>query len=295
VSIEDTDMDALLAMARLDGDSGPATPLDRAALDREMAGLFARRDALLRTRRRWYVAAAGGLLVGAGVLATFGLREVQGSGALAQATVEAPRAASSTAVSLVVPDAPPAQVKANELPAIDVTSLPTAAASAPTYRTSVASAASPSSVVVPSPPSSSDVEQAEDLLRTANRLRAEKSWAEATRTYELVIAKYERSGPSYPATLAAAALRLERLSDPAGALRLYQRASSARPTGPLAEEARFGEARAHRALGQTDAERTTLRTFLSSYPSSWRADEARARLRELGEIPHVDGSPASNP
>ncbi len=289
MSIEDTDVDALLEMAKLDSDSGPAQPLDRAALEREVAGLFERRDAVLRARRKWYAGASvGGLVIGASLVATLGLRQAP-TGDVAP-SVEAPVAAHPTApapreVISSVPESAP--TPPTELEAVNVAALPSVIANVPTNRASAPPA--PASL-----PSRSDIEEVEDLLRTANRLRADKNWAEAARTYERVIERYESSGQAYPAMLAAAALRLERLSDPAGALHLYQRALRTRPTGPLAEEARFGEARSHRALGQSDAERSALQRFVSSHSSSWRADQARARLRELGDDPGREPPPVDH-
>ena len=290
MSIEDTDVDALLEMAKLDGDTGPARPLDRTAVAREVAGLFERQDAVLRARRKWYAGASGsGLVSGASLFATRGLRQAPIPGDVARG-VEAPLAAHPTAptppeVISAAPEIAPAP--ATELAVIDVAALPSVIAS---VRTSPSSAPpAPASL-----PSRSDVEEVEDLLRTANRLRADKSWAEAARTYERVIERYESSGQAYPAMLAAAALRLERLSDPAGALRLYQRALRTRPTGSLAEEARFGEARSHRALGQSDAERAALQQFVSSHSSSWRAGQARARLRELGDRSGRESTPVDH-
>ncbi|OJY22346.1 MAG: hypothetical protein BGO98_37850 [Myxococcales bacterium 68-20] len=290
MSIEDADVDALLEMAKLDGDSGPARPLDRTALAREVAGLVERRDAVLRARGKWYAGATiGGLVIGASLVATLALGQAPTPGDVAPG-VEAPLAAHPTVPAPLeeISAAPEiATARATELEAVDVAALPSVIAS---VRTSPASAPpAPASL-----PSRSDVEEVEDLLRTANRLRADKSWAEAARTYERVIERYESSGQAYPAMLAAAALRLERLSDPSGALRLYQRALRTRPTGSLTEEASFGEARSHRALGQSDAERSALQRFVSSHPSSWRADQARARLRELGDGSGRESTPVDH-
>lgn len=273
MSIEDNDIDALLDGAKLDADDGPALPLDRPALDREVANLFAKQDALLSVqKRRWLAGAAiGGVLASVSILTAIGSRESKSA-----PIVTAPVVATSRDEALTpAPVAAPSPSTVERVPAFDVGSLPTASHSAARR-------------VGPSPSSTStaatnEVEQAEDLLRKANGLRAEKNWADATKTYERVVDTYSTSGQAYPAMVAAAGLRLDRLSDPAGALRLYRRALDARPGGALAEEARFGEARALRALGKTDDERASLQKFLSSYPSSWRAEEARTRLRALGE------------
>jgi tetratricopeptide (TPR) repeat protein len=289
VSLDDTDIDALLDQAKLDGESGPATPLAPATLDREIAGLLERRDAVLRGargRRQWYLGAAvGAVAVGVGLLAPVGLRQAT----RAVDASDAPPPVLRAPHDVVPATSEVGQTAAREDAAIDVTSLPSAVETGPTFRAIDPSAPAPL-------PQRNEAESAEDLLRTANLLRAKREWQDAARTYERVIDKYESSGQAYPAMLAAAALRLERLADPAGALRFYQRAIDARPSGALAEEARFGEARSYRALGQTDAERAALLRFLSNHPSSWRAAEARDRYRELGEglsETRPDGPPAS--
>lgn len=273
MSIEDNDIDALLDGAKLDAEEGPAPRLDRPALEREVGNLFARRDAVLRAqRRRWLVSAAvGGVLASVTILTAVGSRESKSAATITEpvTTAAPPNATEVIRAPVAVPE--PAPQGTEQARAIDVGSLPTA---------------NPSTVrrALPAPSSvASDVEQAEDLLRKANGLRAEKNWLEATQTYERVVDKYSTSGQAYPAMVAAAGLRLDRLNDAAVALRLYRRALDARPAGALAEEARFGEARALRALGKDDDERTSLQKFLSSYPSSWRAEEARTRLRALGE------------
>ena len=284
MSIRDADVEALLEDAKLDDQGGPALPLDEAARSREIAALFARRDALLEARslapregppRRVWPVALGGLLLGAALLAVFaGQSATSQSGA--GRSVEGPPTLAATAPHQERPT--PVATTAVESRSVDVASLP----SLPPVPPPLAERATGSSSPLPaSPRTNADEEEAEDLLRTANRLRADKQWSEATRTYEKVLERYGRSGQAYPAMVSAASLRLNRLSDPAGALRLYERALAARPTGALAEEALFGQARAYRDLGRTDDERSALRRFISNYPSSWRADDARQRLQEL--------------
>jgi hypothetical protein len=84
------------------------------------------------------------------------------------------------------------------------------------------------------------------------------------------------------AEIASAALHLQHLGDPAGALGTFRRTLLARPTGPLAEEARWGIVESHRALGDTHAETLALREFLQHHAASAFAPAARRRLDRIG-------------
>ncbi|MBI5501764.1 MAG: hypothetical protein HY907_16090 [Deltaproteobacteria bacterium] len=122
---------------------------------------------------------------------------------------------------------------------------------------------------------------AEDLLLRANRLRGERRWGDAERTYAEVLRAAPGSDAAYAAAVAAAALRLERLDRPRDALELYERALGERPHGVLAEEAAFGIAESKRALGDASGEAEALRRFLTDWPMALMADRARERLDEL--------------
>ena len=80
--------------------------------------------------------------------------------------------------------------------------------------------------------------------------------------------------------MAAAALRLDHLSDARGALRLYRAALRSRPRGALSEEALLGVADAQHRLAD-GAEADTLASFLERFPDSPEASRARARLAKL--------------
>jgi tetratricopeptide (TPR) repeat protein len=124
--------------------------------------------------------------------------------------------------------------------------------------------------------------EAEDLLARANALRGDKQWQDADAVYDEVAKKYPRSAAAYVAQVASAGLRLDHLNDAAGAKKLYQTALASRPTGPLAEEARYGLARALRALGDAEGERAALEAFVATYPDSPLRARAQKRLVELG-------------
>jgi len=122
----------------------------------------------------------------------------------------------------------------------------------------------------------------EDWLEEGNRLRAEKRWAKADEAYSRAFQSGARSQTAYVARVAAAAVRLEHLSDAEGALGLYRSALRQEPHGALGEEILLGIAEAQRALGDTAAERRALERFLAQYPSSALAKQVRERLDAAG-------------
>jgi hypothetical protein len=130
---------------------------------------------------------------------------------------------------------------------VSVDDLPSAAPapSTPAVRQPAAPPPSPAKAAREIPP-----ESASDLLAEANRLRGQKEWARAAALYERVMSSAAEE--SYTATVALASLRLEHFDDPRGALALYERALSARPTGTLSAQARSGIERCRRSLGNEE-------------------------------------------
>jgi tetratricopeptide (TPR) repeat protein len=124
------------------------------------------------------------------------------------------------------------------------------------------------------------VEQSADLLREANRLRAQGRWAEAAATYRKVIDLGPTSPEAYPADVALGNLELQQ-GRPLAALGRYQHALTSHPSGALAEEARWGKARALKAAGRTSEERAALIEFRTKHPESPLAPAASARLAEI--------------
>jgi hypothetical protein len=120
-----------------------------------------------------------------------------------------------------------------------------------------------------------------DLLAFANERRKLHAWREADAFYQAVVSRFPSSDAAVVAAVASAALHLQHLADPAGALEAYRRTLGARPTGPLAEEARWGIADAHRALGNARAEAEALRAFVQNHPDSALAPTAQRRLAQL--------------
>jgi tetratricopeptide (TPR) repeat protein len=119
---------------------------------------------------------------------------------------------------------------------------------------------------------------AADLLKQANQLRRQGQWADAERAYAHIASNYGVSAQGPVAALAAASLRLEHLSDPRGALRLYQ---SAKKAPSLSAEAELGIANCYRALGDRDAEIAALRRVTSAHPEALFHERAVRRLQAL--------------
>ena len=122
----------------------------------------------------------------------------------------------------------------------------------------------------------------EDLLALANRLRRGREWRSADEVYRAVIDRFPSSDAAVVAEIASSTLRLEKLGDATGALEGYQRALGARPTGALAEEARWGIVEALRVVGDRAGEATAVKEFLAHHPVSALAPAARRRAAELG-------------
>ena len=236
----------------LDRGPGPAPPLAPDDLTRMVERVVSQFRHETPRRRPpglvWYGLAAIVVAASAGAVTLMAKRHVP---------APSPSATSQTAGAQSVPEprpsatpAPLAEPPPSAAPAVDRPSLP-----APRASVTVA-----------------------DRLGNANDLRRAGRWRDAEAAYLAIATDYPAAPEAYVATLAAAALRLEHLGDPAGALQLYE--SSSR-RGPLGVEAMFGVARSERALGRPDAEVSALRAVIRAYPDSLQADRARRRLEEL--------------
>ena len=270
---EPTDMPyELESLLRADGD-GPAPRIDAVSAQRLIAqavdGAAAPRVAPLRIKRYgWLLAAA---LVITGSAAAMYARH---------ASLEAERAARPA----------PARARATA-PANAADTQTTAAAAAPAHVAEPAAHAQQApdarEVVTTDArdlqPAVSENAAAgvQDLLRRANRLRGEGRYRSAERTYLRAVAQSPGGATAYSARVAAAALRIERLNDPRGALQLYGDALRAEPDGALGPEIHEGMAQAFRRLGQPARERQALNALLGEQSDGPAAERARGRLREL--------------
>ena len=119
----------------------------------------------------------------------------------------------------------------------------------------------------------------DDLMKQANEQRRARRWRAAEALYQRVMQEHRGTSAAHVAASAAAAIRLDHLGDARGALRLYRTALGGGRA--LAEEARWGLAEAHRALGDTAGEQRALDDFVARHPGSPLIPQARARLRVL--------------
>jgi TolA-binding protein len=183
-----------------------------------------------------------------------------------------PPAAAPLAEERPVTDTPPR----DDVPSasVAVSDLPNAPAASAPHRTPV--------VIAPSqePRADKPVERS-DLLREANRLRADGRWSEAAATYQRVLDLGPGSPESYPAEVALGNLDLQQGRGPS-ALSHYEHALLAHPAGALAEEARWGKARALRTMGRTAEERAALEELRDRHPDSPLVPVASRRLAEIG-------------
>lgn len=266
------------AFPGLDADLGPARPLSSAnsqwlieqvvgrALEPEKRRL---RPLSLRT-----LSLAAIVVVTSAAAATVVHRRIQRSSVASGPAVSAPQRQNKKAAPW---RAPPARVSEpgddtapQTLPSAEAT--PSDKVPSPTHEgiSTVANA--------PSAGSPAQEVAIVDELSEANDLRRQGKWQAAEAAYRGIAARYPRAPEATVAQLAAAELRLDHLGDAAGALRMYQ---SVPRSSALGVEALFGVSRAHRALGNTDAEAAALRSLLDAFPTSLQADGARVRLKQL--------------
>lgn len=281
---EPTDMTSELeSVLRADGD-GPAARIDAASAQRLIAqaidGAAAAPVAPLRVKRYgWLLAAA--LVITGSAAAMYAARPWRSEDLGSARRPAAPRAVEPapapepvpTAVAAAPVEAPAAKAAVAQAPA----DRQAPAASSDSRKLDSAAAAAQTAA----PEHGAGAGAVQDLLRRANRLRGQGRYRTAERTYLRAVAESPTGAPAYSARVAAAALRIERLNDPRGALQLYADALREQPRGALAPEIHEGMAQAYRKLGQPARERQALSALLDEQPDGPAAERARIRLEEL--------------
>ena len=266
------DYDLMNAM-RLDGAAGPAVPIDDARAAAIVGGAL---------DRVFAPGGGGGGAAGSAAGGGFGAKMM--AGALAAAAL------AGTAWWLLRPEEPIPAAASVPMPVV-------AAAPAPVVEPLPPPVPEEAPVVVipvPAPeaehpeheqkPDKPKIEakqkSVDDLMAEANAARKARKWKKADALYLEVVHDHAQSPSAQVALVASATLHLEHLGDPRGAMQRF-RAAIGRVSGPLAEEARYGLAEAHRALGDKRAEQKALDEFLEHHADSPLAERARERRDEL--------------
>lgn len=122
---------------------------------------------------------------------------------------------------------------------------------------------------------------ANELLAEARDRRASGDFSGAIAAYERLIVGHPDAPVSRAALVSLGQLYLDQGGNPGRGLELFGRYLASARSGALAQEASFGVAAAHRALGDTAAERAALEAFLRDFGGSNQAPRAAARLAEL--------------
>jgi hypothetical protein len=253
--------------------AGQAAALVEAALAAHAAAAI---PPARRSWRRLAVAAAVVVLVsGAAAAALWRIAR-----APAPTTVRLPPPAPRAVQVPPPPASAPAPAPPTSAPASATASAPAATAPVDVAPPSVVAPTGGATAATPKRPAT-----AEELLARANALRGQRRWREAADLYGRVATTHRGTSAAHVALVASGSIQLEHLGDPRGARQRFTAALRARPTGPVAEEARWGTAEACRKLRDRPGEVQALRAFLKAHPRSLMRDAAAARLRALGETP----------
>lgn len=267
----------LLDSARSDEPPGRLVNAAIVAASKSALAASSGKPALRALARSRSVLAAATVLAG-GMVVLFGAGEFRGGSSEGDPDVSARPATTIENRAMVAAPTPIAESVATtsvaDLPdAPSVVMLPVAAP--------VAASAPPARVKSVTISGDEAVERTADLLREANRLRAQGRWPEAGATYRRVVDLSPESAEAYPAEVALANLELQQ-GRFAAALAHYEHVLASRPAGILSEEARWGTARALRAAGRVSEERAALEEFRARHPESPLVPAATQRLAEIG-------------
>jgi TolA-binding protein len=121
------------------------------------------------------------------------------------------------------------------------------------------------------------------LRREAQAHRSAGRWKAAAESYRHIIATFPQSAEARTSLVALGQLQLEKLGQPAKAVRNFRRYLAGGGRGPLAREALYGRARAYRALGKKGMERADLSRFVAQFPHAIQVPRAKQRLAQLAQ------------
>jgi ferric-dicitrate binding protein FerR (iron transport regulator)/tetratricopeptide (TPR) repeat protein len=122
---------------------------------------------------------------------------------------------------------------------------------------------------------------ATDLLHKAQERRAERDFKGAAAAYKELLSRYPESDEARSAVVSLGQIELDRLGEPAAALRHFNAYLDAKSAGPLGMEALYGRARALKTMGRVVEERASLELFLKRYPDAIQTGDARRRLEQI--------------
>jgi len=117
------------------------------------------------------------------------------------------------------------------------------------------------------------------LKSQARAARAARDWAAAAGHYQDIVKLAPSSAIAQTSRIQLGDLLRTRLGEPKAALATYR--EYLKSGGSLLREARYGEIRALRDLGQVAAEKRAITAFLERYPNSLAARELRERLASI--------------
>lgn len=129
---------------------------------------------------------------------------------------------------------------------------------------------------------------AADLLHRAQERRAERDFRGAAAAYKELLSMYPASDEARSALVSLGQLELDRLGEPAAALRHFDVYLDTKGAGPLGMEALYGKARALRALDRAAEERAALERFLERHPGAIQAADVRRRLDQIAASQKAD-------
>jgi len=122
-------------------------------------------------------------------------------------------------------------------------------------------------------------EQLASLKSQARAARTSRNWGTAAAHYREIVKLAPSSAIAQTSRIQLGDLLRTRLNDPKAALATYR--DYLKSGGSLMREARYGEIRALRDLGQLAAEKRAITAFLERYPNSLAARELRERLASI--------------
>ncbi|MCP4678433.1 MAG: PEGA domain-containing protein [Deltaproteobacteria bacterium] len=123
--------------------------------------------------------------------------------------------------------------------------------------------------------------QSKQLFQRIKETRSSGNWSATAESYEELIRLYPSSDEARVSLVSLGEIQLEKLGNPSMALEAFNKYLRTSGDGVLAQEALYGKANAHRALGHNQAERDALLEFRERFPRAIQNPRVKRRLKEL--------------